>query len=223
MSSPVRMLGVLALALVVNLLLFCGLPLLTQTKQAPALPRYEEPFSLATLPKPERKVRNSRRKKFEQERKKPKVIKTALPKKSIPQKTKIQPLMPRLQLDAAPPMIAAQKIDPSFFESGQASLPGLKGFELGEVDTPPRLSHPVNPVYPYDARRAGITGVVRVRFMVDEHGRVSKITILSAKPKNVFEKSVLNAVRRWRFRPGVLDGKPVPTWVEVPLRFNLNS
>nr|WP_245168279.1 energy transducer TonB [Desulfobaculum xiamenense] len=97
------------------------------------------------------------------------------------------------------------------------------GFELGEVDTPPRLTRPVRPVYPYTARRKGITGVVTVRFLVDAAGNVSRPVIVRAEPQGVFEAAVLDAVARWRFHPGVYQGSAVPTWVEVPLRFDLDS
>jgi protein TonB len=37
----------------------------------------------------------------------------------------------------------------------------------------------------------------------------------------VFDASVLQAVARWRFSPGMLEGVPVNTWVVAPFEFKL--
>ena len=101
--------------------------------------------------------------------------------------------------------------------------PAPRGFELHQVDSAPRLLHSVPPDYPFAARSRNIQGSVTVRFLVDESGRVDEPTVLKADPPGVFESSVLKAVRRWRFSPGQRHGKPVPTWVELPVRFDLSG
>ena len=98
-----------------------------------------------------------------------------------------------------------------------------RGYELSQVDAAPRLTHRFSPEYPYSARSRNISGTVTVRFLVDEEGRVDELTVLSAEPAGVFERSVLKAVRRWRFTPGERAGKPVPTWVVLPVRFDLTG
>ncbi|MEW5773091.1 MAG: energy transducer TonB [Thermodesulfobacteriota bacterium] len=100
---------------------------------------------------------------------------------------------------------------------------GGRGFELSQVDTVPRLTRRFEPEYPYAARSRNLSGTVTVRFLVDEDGRVDELTVLSAEPAGVFEHSVLKAVRRWRFKPGERAGRPVPTWVVLPVRFNLTG
>jgi protein TonB len=95
-------------------------------------------------------------------------------------------------------------------------------YNLGEVDIAPKATRSVQPEYPFMARRRGIEGVVRVRFRVDREGRVGDLEILEARPSGVFEKVVRQAVSRWRFAPGRKDGVAVETWVEVPVRFELD-
>jgi protein TonB len=94
-------------------------------------------------------------------------------------------------------------------------------YNLGEVDIAPKATRSVQPEYPFMARRRGIEGVVRVRFRVDREGRVGELEILEARPSGMFEKVVQEAVSRWRFTPGRKDGVAVETWVEVPVRFEL--
>ncbi len=96
-------------------------------------------------------------------------------------------------------------------------------FGLGEVDQVPQLIKRVEPFYPYSARIRGITGKVVVKFLVDSKGYVRKPVILKATPKGIFEEPVLQAVRRWRFRPGYWHGHPVATWVVLPIRFKLSG
>lgn len=79
------------------------------------------------------------------------------------------------------------------------------------------------PVYPADARRREIEGSVRVKFLVNEKGRVENIDIVWSKPPGVFEKSVLSCVGEWFFQPGRVGGKTVSVWAYTTLRFKLDE
>ena len=63
--------------------------------------------------------------------------------------------------------------------------------------------------------------MVVVRFLITTQGTVSSLKIINAEPEGIFENAVLSCVKKWKFRPGVHQGKPVPTWAELPIRFNL--
>jgi protein TonB len=67
----------------------------------------------------------------------------------------------------------------------------------------------VEPVYPEDALQKGVRGDVRLRITVDTKGRVKPAEVISSSPTGVFEESALAAVRRWRFKPIVVNGKAV--------------
>jgi periplasmic protein TonB len=101
--------------------------------------------------------------------------------------------------------------------------PGPARYELGQVDRAPMIASQLPPPYPYTARRRGIEGAVKIRFLVDEQGHVQHLEILEARPSGVFEESVLRTVPRWRFRPGRKDGQPVATWVETTIKFELKN
>ncbi len=57
----------------------------------------------------------------------------------------------------------------------------------------------VEPRYPRRAKRRGITGYVKCKFKIDQNGKVYDIKITSSKPKGVFDKSALQALKQWRF------------------------
>lgn len=92
---------------------------------------------------------------------------------------------------------------------------------IGHVDTLPRILRKVEPRYPVGAREGGLAGSVKVRFLVDARGRVRDTHVVQADPAGVFEESALAAVRKWRFKPARRDGRSVPTYVVLPIRFSL--
>lgn len=94
-------------------------------------------------------------------------------------------------------------------------------YNVNEIDAPLMPISRMPPVYPLAARRKGIQGWVKVKFLVTRQGTVKGVSIVAAHPVNLFEKSVLRAVSSWRFKPGTVDGKAVDTWAESTLEFKL--
>jgi protein TonB len=100
--------------------------------------------------------------------------------------------------------------------------PGLKAsYGIGEIDHPLTPLVQVPPIYPMRARRRGIEGWVKVRFIVNQEGRVEEIRILENHPRKIFDRPVIRCVSAWRFTPGTVEGVPVNTWVEATIRFDL--
>lgn len=93
----------------------------------------------------------------------------------------------------------------------------------GAVDHLPRIIEKVKPAYPEHARRRHKTGVVTLKFLVDAEGRVHHPSVIEANPPGYFEESALTAIARWRFAPALRQGRPVPTWLILPVRFSLES
>ena len=80
--------------------------------------------------------------------------------------------------------------------------PGAGGNELiPVVQVAPRM--------PRRAMRDGITGYVVVRITVNPDGTVKSATVEEAKPRGVFESTAISAIYKWKFKPKVVDGKPV--------------
>ena len=76
------------------------------------------------------------------------------------------------------------------------------------------------PIYPSELRKSKIEGSVTLFFILDENGRVSEPRVEnSSRPE--FEKPALDAIRKWRFRPGMRQGAPVPTIIVVEMEFSL--
>jgi len=94
-------------------------------------------------------------------------------------------------------------------------------FNAEDLDQPPREVARTHPVYPFRARQRNIEGKVQVKFLVGADGAVSHVEVLDADPAGVFETSVLQAVPRWRFEPGRLDGRAVPAWVVTEIFFQV--
>lgn len=111
-------------------------------------------------------------------------------------------------------------------EKGKSSSPPVslsKTFGLNEVDRAPQVLRKTQPPYPYSARRRNLTGKVVVKFIVDAQGHVRKPSIVEANPHGVFEKSVLETIHKWSFKPGYYRGTAVSTWVVLPIQFKLTD
>lgn len=67
----------------------------------------------------------------------------------------------------------------------------------------------VTPIYPASARRRGIEGRVEIVFSIDTNGRVRAPAIVDAQPSGVFEVSVLQAVKKFKFQPQLVNGEAV--------------
>ena len=87
---------------------------------------------------------------------------------------------------------------------------------------PPKLVERVAAVYPQAAARAGLTGAVTLELIVDAEGRVAEATVI-APAGHGFDEAALAAVERFRFAPGLADGKPVPVKVTYRYAFMLRG
>jgi len=93
-----------------------------------------------------------------------------------------------------------------------------EAFSLSEIDQGPRVVYQVGGNYPAELRGKKIEGVATVIFIVDSAGRVQGPRIeKSAHP--AFEKPALEAVRQWKFEPGVKGGQRVACRMRVGIRF----
>lgn len=99
---------------------------------------------------------------------------------------------------------------------GDGERPGI-----GVVDSLPVPVHRVSPGYPARARRKGVCGVVVLSCLVGVDGRPHAVTVLRSEPEGVFGGSAVAALKQWRFRPAMRDGRAVEYRIRIPFRFNI--
>ncbi len=68
----------------------------------------------------------------------------------------------------------------------------------------------INPRYPRRALLEGIEGWVRLEFTILEDGSVKDVIVAESQPSQIFDRSAILAVMKWKFKPRIIDGKPVP-------------
>jgi protein TonB len=91
-------------------------------------------------------------------------------------------------------------------------------FNMAEIDQKPRATVQGPPTYPSEMRGKKVEGLVSVIFVVDASGKVTNPKVeKSSHP--AFERPALEAVRQWRFEPGLKGGERVNCKMRVPIRF----
>jgi protein TonB len=88
---------------------------------------------------------------------------------------------------------------------------------------PSFVTPPPAPRYPNTARRRNQQGVVRIEVRLDEHGQQLKLTLVRSSGVESLDQAALEAVTTWRFRPEIVDGRAVPSRVEIPIEFALTA
>ena len=86
--------------------------------------------------------------------------------------------------------------------------------------TPPVLLWKVEPEYTEDARRAKIQGSVILHLEVDARGQTQNIKVVQPLGLGLDQRAI-EAVGRWKFRPGTRHGKPFVTTAIVEVFFRL--
>ena len=93
-------------------------------------------------------------------------------------------------------------------ENRQPVVPANGGaVELGSL-TDKAISK-VTPTYPQIAKNAGVSGLVRVKIVVDEGGSVANV--VWAEGPMLLRQAAQDALKQWKFQPTIIDGKPVKT------------
>jgi TonB family protein len=83
-------------------------------------------------------------------------------------------------------------------EEGNAIILSSKGAEK-------RLIHSVPPKYPAEARSRGAQGTIVLKTVVDENGKVASVRLVEGNA--ALANSAIEAVKQWRYRPYLRDGK----------------
>lgn len=75
------------------------------------------------------------------------------------------------------------------------------------------------PIYPKRALMLKQEGVVLLKALIDISGNIKDVQIITSSGYAILDKSAIDAVRKWKFEPYMIDGKPYISWVKVPVEF----
>ncbi|WIH29184.1 energy transducer TonB [Photobacterium damselae] len=82
----------------------------------------------------------------------------------------------------------------------------------------------VEPRYPARALKQGAEGYVVLQFTIDTQGRPSDISVVEAKPRRLFERDAMRALRKWKYQAKIIDGQAVEQPGQtVKLEFKINQ
>jgi len=143
-------------------------------------------------------------------------VNTTPPKSAAQQRQRVPPPPP--PPPKAPPKQQAPEPEASNDTSGlNFNMPGVQiagasaglsapGAGIGrDGDATPIVR--IEPKYPIQAARDGKEGYVILSFTINEVGGVEDVKVIEAKPKRLFDKEARRALKKWKYKPKVVDGK----------------
>jgi TonB family protein len=108
--------------------------------------------------------------------------------------------------------------------SSQPRLLSRGGFiaRSGNGVVAPKVRYEERPEYTGAALSAKIEGVVMVEVVVDEKGQVTDpVVVRSVDDQFGLDAAAIEAAKKWRFQPGMYQGKPVPVIVTLEMAFTM--
>jgi TonB family protein len=135
-------------------------------------------------------------------------------------------------VDAAlQPVVAAALQQWKFAPARKAGRPVAATLELPVIvqppfakkitqGTPPKPISQRPPVYPPAMLSSGLIGEVAVEFTVDPEGRITEVSVLESNNPG-FNEAAIEAVRKWKFKPALMEGKAVATKAKQVIVFDL--
>ena len=79
------------------------------------------------------------------------------------------------------------------------------------------LIHKVDPIYPAEAKASRITGNVMLHVVLGTDGTIMELNLISGDP--ILSKAALEAVKQWRYKPTLLNGKAVEVESTILVEF----
>jgi TonB family protein len=84
----------------------------------------------------------------------------------------------------------------------------------------PVVTSRVEPHYPDEYRRAGVSGIAILEAALSETGAVENVGVIKSIAPGL-DMAAVEAVRQWKFQPATRDGKPVPVLFNLTINFKL--
>jgi protein TonB len=93
----------------------------------------------------------------------------------------------------------------------------------GSTSTRPTIISSSRPVYPRVARESGWEGTVIVRTLINTNGLPNQVKIRKSCGHPTLDQAAQEAVKSWTFQPAKDGNIPITKWVDIPIKFDLNS
>jgi len=130
-------------------------------------------------------------------------------------------------VDAAPAVETSGGALPSVLSSDRPAAPAAPDpavkpsapARVGGNVKEPRLVNAPQPVYPLMAKQAHIQGDIVVKTTIDESGNVAHMEIVSGPA--MLRGAALEALRRWKYAPSMLNGEPIAVQMMVTIKFRM--
>ena len=147
------------------------------------------------------------------------------PKKPTPPKEPPPPPKLIVEKQAKPTVnkikIEIPNIDLPTIAGGGPFLGNWQGNPLAEGDVLPIVR--IDPQWPREALAKGIEGYVVVEVTIASDGSVRGASIIESVPKRMFDRNVIRAVLKWKFKPRIINGVPVERKAIQTLEFKINA
>lgn len=100
-------------------------------------------------------------------------------------------------------------------------VPDASGaYHVGNGVLPPKIIYAADPQFSPQARKAKYGGVAKVSLIVDAQGNPQNVQIIQHLKMGLDEET-LAAIKKYRFKPATLEGKPVPVVVNLEVNFRI--
>lgn len=158
---------------------------------------------------------------------------------TTPTKPKIPPKQEKVKNPPAAPKIELAEINdpnpgdripkgiakPKFGSVGKFTNPTLRtpGSDGAGNDRGLMSTFAIQPRYPAKAAREKIEGWVKVEFTVNELGRPINVKVIDSKPKRIFDYETIKAIQKSKFKPMMVNGKPVSQTAVQVIEFKLEK
>jgi TonB family protein len=103
---------------------------------------------------------------------------------------------------------------------GHGGNMGGGAYRIGGGVSPPSVILKVEPEYSEEARKAKFQGTVVLFVVVDEKGNPRELKVMRPLGLGLDQKAI-EAVEKWKFKPGMKDGKPVAVQATIEVNFRL--
>jgi len=142
----------------------------------------------------------------------------------------------RFEAPAEPPATVRVPVrfDPGVSQATLGAIRPLSGYpptvgpilprgvlKVGDAVKTPRKLVNAAPTYPQDAIDAKVQGAVVLDVLVDADGVPSDVQVVQGNP--MLDAAAVEAVRKWRYEPTLMNGQAVPIAMTVTLNFSLDQ